>query len=122
MICKKEKLFNWTNRILKCFGTRLKAGLYWIEEGMAPMRKYGVREKSGTQSLRVQIPELTKPSLFTRGFLEVAGGRSDWSSPESLSGAPLFQEAGVVLAVNLMGLKSHLGNKPLCILMRSFLD
>lgn len=85
-----------TNRILKCFGTRLKAGLYWIEEGMAPMRKYGVHEKSGTQSLRVQIPELTKPSLFTRGFLEVAGGGSDSSSPESLSGAPLFREAGVV--------------------------
>lgn len=79
MICKKEKSFNWTNRILKCFETRLKARLYWIEEGMAPMRKYGVCEKSGIQSLRVQIPELTIPSLFTRGFLEVAGGGSDAS-------------------------------------------
>lgn len=79
MICRKERSFNWTNRIVKCFETRLKAGLYSIEEGMAFMRKHGVCEKSETQSLRVQIPELTIPSLFTSGFLKVAGGGSDSS-------------------------------------------
>lgn len=96
MVCRKERSFNWTNRILKCFETRLKAGLYCIEEGMAPMRKHGVCEKSETQSLRVEIPELTIPSLFTRGFLEVAGGGSDSSFSPVLSGSPLFQEAGEV--------------------------
>jgi hypothetical protein len=58
MIWSKENSFILTNGILKCFGTRLKARLYWVEEGMAFMKNLGIR------AVECKITNLILTSLF----------------------------------------------------------